>query len=64
MAGVRRTTPKPNHPNAGQGLNILLMGSGPRVGEDEDIGGKVTVMKIPRATAPIRTCFQSDGRAG
>lgn len=39
------TTPDPNDPNAGQALNILLMGSDVRDGENASIGGEVDGMR-------------------
>lgn len=39
------TTPDPNDPNAGQALNILLMGSDVRDGENASIGGAVDGMR-------------------
>ncbi|QTE31317.1 LCP family protein [Pengzhenrongella sicca] len=38
-------TPDPNDPNAGQALNILLMGSDVRDGENAEIGGDVSGMR-------------------
>ncbi|WP_242511358.1 LCP family protein [Pengzhenrongella frigida] len=38
-------TPDPNDPNAGRALNILLMGSDVRDGENAEIGGEVSGMR-------------------